>query len=442
MVNWNYLQNATSPDNKPTPGWLFHEICLDVHNSPMESSDVAEYLMQCVCSDQLNIQLKSVLVIKHLAAEVTTFQQYIQSCHGALKILQDIAAPPIVPQARSLEPLEVKTVRDATQAALDAITTPHTVETQTESAHLKERIQGFGNYQPPPEDLAAQKSSVSGQVTEFVADSIGDMVDDFKEKGAVGALKDATLDALDLVLDGVDAVWGFVAGKGDSDAVRICQPQHPFPMAGMHATGATGFTTSPGAFQPPALAPKSASNHYAVAFGGGVVGANNPVPLSAPAGVETTTPAAMRQATYAAAASTVPVPVERAPPEELVPAVDLISMDAPRSSASAGELKSSAMGEDLLSMDELQSSAGLQEQQTPAPSNDLLSMDEPWSACNAEPQLSSLSDIDLLSVKQSQSSAVEDHGASTNGVSTAVSDLLDLGGPSSAPQASHNMLDL
>merc|ERR1719284_2181792 len=117
--------------------------------------------MQCVCSDQLSIQLKAVLTIKHLSAEDITFQQYMQACPGALKILEDIAAPPIVPQARSLEPQEVKTVRDATSAAITAIHTPHTIEKSTEAAHLKERIQGFGNFEPPPEQQPQQQSGIS-----------------------------------------------------------------------------------------------------------------------------------------------------------------------------------------------------------------------------------------------------------------------------------------
>lgn len=313
MVNWTLLQNATSPDNKPTPGWLFNEICVDVRSNPMDSSDVAEYLMQCVCSDQLNIQLKAVLTIKHLSAEVIMFQQYMQTCNGALKILQDIAAPPIVPQARSLEPPEVKTVRDATQSCLDAIHTPHTLEKQTESAHLKERIQGFGNFEPPAEE-EPKKATVTAQVSDFVADSIGDMVDDFRDKGAVGALKDATVDALDLVLDGVDAVWGWVAGKGD-EAPRICQPQNQF------GPGAGGFkpTTAqpPGGFAPPPVAPTSAGSHYAAAFGGSVVGANNPVMLSSGAGSSKAPPASA------------PKPEEKPEPKAPPPApmVDLLSMD-------------------------------------------------------------------------------------------------------------------
>lgn len=278
--------------------------------------------MQCVCSDQLNIQLKAVLVIKHLAAEVVTFQQYFQSCQGALRILTDIATPPILPQARSLEPLEVKTVREATQSALDAVRTPHTIEKQTESAHLKERIQGFGNYQPPPEESVQKTHGVTGQVAEFVGDSVGDMVDDFREKGAVGALKDATVDALDLVLDGVDAIWGWVAGKGH-EAPRICQPQNEFPLFPGHI-GANGMQRSPGAFVPPTLHhPTSASNHYAAAFSGGVVGANHQLPSdSAGRPSEDVSSAVGGGQVLPATAPTAPAPAPTPAPME-----DLLTLD-------------------------------------------------------------------------------------------------------------------
>lgn len=334
----------------------------------MSCSDVAEYLMQCVCSDQLNIQLKAVLTIKHLSAEVITFQQYFRSCQGALRILSDIAAPPIVPQARSLEPIEVRTVRDATQSAIDAINTPHTVEKQTESAYLKERCIGFGNYEPPPEEIP-ERSRATGQVAEFVGDSIGDMVSDFKEKGAVGAVKDATIDALDLVLDGVDAVWGWVAGKGH-EAPRICQPQNPFLGGQMGPGLGLGFQQSPGAFQPPPIQhPISASNHYAAAFGGFAVGANNPVMYSssltgahaAPiARAATDSPhaalgcAEVKAPQSAPAVEAQPARVEDSAPEVLAPepepaaTVDLLSLGEPHKAAELAPV-ADLLGEDKAS---------------------------------------------------------------------------------------------
>jgi len=392
MVNWNQIQNATSPDNKPTAGWQFNEIIKDVRNCPKEVPDVAEYLMQCVCSDQLNIQLKAVLCVKHLSAEDITFQQYMQACPGALKIMEDIAAPPIVPQARALEPQEVRTVRDATQSCITAIVTPHTVEKQTASANLKTKIQGFGNFEPPPDEAedTNKKKGVANQVNkvgEFVADSIGDMVDDFKEKGAVGALKDATVDALDLVLDGVDGVWGWVVGSKADDQPRICQPQGAqlpngqfmqMPGAGGHAPGfqSTGGAVPQGGFpggfapqqpiqgfQPPAKPnkPASASSAYAAAFGG-VVGANNPInpgmgggqPIPGMHG----SAGGYGQQPYGAAPygaapyGQQPAPAPAAAPKEperppAAPMVDLLDMDAPAATTPGG---SAAPAVDLLDM--------------------------------------------------------------------------------------------
>ncbi|OLQ14848.1 hypothetical protein AK812_SmicGene1028 [Symbiodinium microadriaticum] len=307
-----------------------------VRNSPKDTPDVAEYLMQCVCSDQLNIQLKGVLCIKHIAMEDVTFQNYLLACPGALKILEDIAAPPIVPQARAIEPQEVRTVRDATKTALEAIRTPHSVEKSTAGASLKARCQGFGNYEPPPEEEPAKKNNIAGQAAEFVADSIGDMVDDFKEKGAVGALKDATVDALDLVLDGVDTIWGWVAGSKETDQPRICQPTNQPQMPGNFGAGGAqptaGYSSAPppAGFQAPAPAPKTSANHYAAAFGGGVVGANNPVMVG---GMPGSQPAPQSYAAGPSVPTPTPAPAAEPPKPTPAPMVDLLSMEEPASAA-------------------------------------------------------------------------------------------------------------
>ncbi|CAJ1359720.1 unnamed protein product [Effrenium voratum] len=340
----------------PTPGWLFNEIIRDVRNNPKDTPDVAEYLMQCVCSDQLNIQLKGVLCIKHIASEDVTFQNYLCACPGALKIMEDIAAPPIVPQARAIEPQEVRTVRDATKSALEALRTPPSVEKSTAGASLKARCQGFGNYEPPPEEEPTKKAGVAGQAADFVADSIGDMVDDFREKGAVGALKDATIDALDLVLDGVDTIWGWVAGSKETDQPRICQPTNQPQMPGQfQAAGSSGYSGGQ-QFQAPA-APKTSANHYAAAFGGGVVGANNPVMVGGLPNGQPSQPASYQSYTGAA---TSPAPAA-SPPEEPKPkpVVDLLSMDEPKAPESAAQERQKAVPSDRLPISRTLSADGL-----------------------------------------------------------------------------------
>eukprot|EP00913_Durusdinium_trenchii_P009057 g8516.t1 len=67
---------------------------------------------------------------------------------------------------------------------------------QPDRAALAQRIQGFGNVNPPPlEDENA--SSVAKRAVRNLGDMVGEevalTVQDFKEKGAVGAVKDAVL---------------------------------------------------------------------------------------------------------------------------------------------------------------------------------------------------------------------------------------------------------
>ncbi|CAE7775415.1 unnamed protein product [Symbiodinium pilosum] len=149
--------------------------------------------------------------------------------------------------------------------------------------------------------------------------------------------EDATVDALDLVLDGVDTIWGWVAGSKESDQPRICQPTSQPQMPGQlpGAGPAAGYSTQPPAgFQAPPAQPKTSANHYAAAFGGGVVGANNPVMVG---GVPNSQPAPAAYQSYAAgptAPTPTPAPAAAEPPKPApAPMVDLLSMEEPASSA-------------------------------------------------------------------------------------------------------------
>jgi len=83
------------------------------------------------------------------------------------------------------------------------------------SAVLAGRIQGFGNVNPPPlpeEDAKTVAKRAAGRIGEWVGEELVLTVQDFKEKGAVGALKDATIDAGDMLIDGVASVFGWLRG--------------------------------------------------------------------------------------------------------------------------------------------------------------------------------------------------------------------------------------
>jgi len=230
-MDWNKLHEVTAQNEKPAPGWLFREICKEAVAHPQDAPDVAEYLMRCVLSDSRTVSMKACLAIRHLADEVLTFRHYMQRCPEALEALQEVAAPPKLAQSLALESPDVKVSREAANRAFKACIQQGDREKEAQANNLRTRIQGFGNYAPPEEELPPTGAhGMMEQVGGFVGDAIADTVDDFREKGAVGALRDGVADAADLIVDGVGAFWSFLGGRKAAAAKpkvenRICCPR-------------------------------------------------------------------------------------------------------------------------------------------------------------------------------------------------------------------------
>lgn len=302
-MNWNNLHEATADNAKPAPGWLFKEICQDARQYPQDVPDTAEYLMRCVACDTQTVSMKACLAVRHLADEVPEFRVYMQRCPEALDILSGISEPPQLAIAASLERMEAKVAREAAARALASCLASVSEEQLEQKEQMKQRIQGFGNF-APPDPAQAEPAGVVNKVAGLVGDAVGDTIDDFREKGAVGAVRDGVADAADLILDGVGAVWDFLGGRKNRAAKppedRICKPadqlQHGnyfapqgFPAAGLPAgagLAALGLGATPGAVQgaagawtagaaPYAAAPAPAASAYQGAFGKGIVGAGH-----------------------------------------------------------------------------------------------------------------------------------------------------------------------
>merc|ERR1711971_458291 len=110
------------------------------------------------------------------------------------------------------EPLSQKMCREAAARALASCMTPIATEDDVQDACLKQRIHGFGNYQPPAitgDDCQLGSRGVVGGVAGLVGDVISDTVYELREKGAVGTVR-----------DGVGAIFSLVvAGQGNSNGV-------------------------------------------------------------------------------------------------------------------------------------------------------------------------------------------------------------------------------
>merc|ERR1719362_11613 len=371
-MNWNNLHEATAENDKPTPGWLFNDICRDAQANPMDVPDIAEYLMRCAATDSNIVSLKGCLTIRHLSEGVPAFRQYIQKCPEALAVLKTLAEPPQLAQARSLERQEARIAREAAARALDACLKPAWQQSEPRAAHLQERIQGFGNFEPPPLDEDKAPNGIVDQVAGFVGDAVGDTIDDFREKGAVGAVRDGMADAADLILDGIAGVWGVLAGKQNCpppEDDRICRPldergaatanfggypANPcvlpgnaggYNLGGVPMPGGGTFTPQTPIVQvaPPAPRP---NNVYQGAFGSGAVGANysispnvlapspvQPPSASVPAAAPATTGTTPQLAsTTAEAAASVQPPA----PAELEDLIDFDDGPEPAAASSGG----------------------------------------------------------------------------------------------------------
>eukprot|EP00439_Symbiodinium_sp_Y106_P053214 s1427_g7.t1 len=190
-------------------------ICDDAEHYPEAIEDLAEHLMTCVTSLNHTVAMKGCLCVRHLAEELCTtpsnsnsddvreFRAFLRRCPEALELLAAVARPPTLTQARSLEREEEKFHRIAAERALRAILLE---SSEREKASVRARCEGFGNYMPPPDPEEQPQTGAAGFVNEvvgFVGDAVADTVDDFREKGAVGAVKDGIADAADLIRDSV-----------------------------------------------------------------------------------------------------------------------------------------------------------------------------------------------------------------------------------------------
>jgi len=206
-------------------------ICDDAEHYPEAIEDLAEHLMTCVTSLNHTVAMKGCLCVRHLAEDVREFRAFLRRCPEALELLAAVARPPTLTQARSLEREEEKFHRIAAERALRAILLE---SSEREKASVRARCEGFGNYMPPPDPEEQPQTGAAGFVNEvvgFVGDAVADTVDDFREKGAVGAVKDGIADAADLIRDSVVSVWGFLGGRkvreqqqAKQTRRRICQP--------------------------------------------------------------------------------------------------------------------------------------------------------------------------------------------------------------------------
>eukprot|EP00929_Paragymnodinium_shiwhaense_P057800 TRINITY_DN2894_c1_g2_i1.p1 TRINITY_DN2894_c1_g2~~TRINITY_DN2894_c1_g2_i1.p1 ORF type:complete len:440 (+),score=131.81 TRINITY_DN2894_c1_g2_i1:71-1390(+) len=119
---------------------------------------------------------------------------------------------------------------------------------------LAGRIQGYGNFNPPPmeeDDAKTVTKKVISNAGSMLGEEIALTVQDFKEKGAVGAVKDAVVDAGDILIDGAASIFGWLRGdppqeddedteKKAEDASKVLEHGPAGAAYGMQQASPTG----------------------------------------------------------------------------------------------------------------------------------------------------------------------------------------------------------
>mmetsp|Transcript_60680 Transcript_60680/g.112578 ORF Transcript_60680/g.112578 Transcript_60680/m.112578 type:complete len:337 (+) Transcript_60680:85-1095(+) len=147
-IDWQKIYDATSTDNRPTPGYLFHEITHDIsHALPSEIPPVVTYLADCVDGDHAHVKLKALFVIKHLAYRIPPFCRMMAERTQSVEEAVSFTGPPS--PLYGDEPYRL--VREAAQGAMQALTSGEFYHEQYRT--MSQRIVGFGNYQPGAETV-------------------------------------------------------------------------------------------------------------------------------------------------------------------------------------------------------------------------------------------------------------------------------------------------
>jgi len=200
-IQWSKLHEATSKENRPTPGYLFNEIVHDVsYADPRRIPDVATYLADCVDGDHAHVKLKALFVIKALAYRIPPFCESMQPRIASVQEAASFSGPPS--PLFGDEPYRL--VREAADSALEALTRGEYYHQQYQE--MSRRIVGFGNYMPDGDTILPDGSvnvgrdvtarDVAAGAVGFLIGTVGSVLGGVKDVFAGGQNNQTKMDGL------------------------------------------------------------------------------------------------------------------------------------------------------------------------------------------------------------------------------------------------------
>ena len=137
------VTKATSPDEVPTPGYMFNEIARITQASADACKQLEEFLMKRLKKDNVHVKLKVLRVVKHCCLQGhMTFRRDMQRHTSEVKECLGYRGTADALHGDALN----KAVRDAAQEVMTAI---FDTTTQSEQLQNSGRMQAFGSNTGP-----------------------------------------------------------------------------------------------------------------------------------------------------------------------------------------------------------------------------------------------------------------------------------------------------
>ena len=188
-MDWSRLKVATCPSDAPTPFYILREIVADVQGHIGEVAVVVNHLVTCLQSPNNHVKLKSLLVMKHIAAKVTPFRCHVRmQCKAQIQTLSSL--PSVLEAVPSFQGTQL--VRKAAVELLQLLDSDDTA-VENERQRIEERITGYG---ASPPKLKVRPN--------LLIETVEEIISDIKTKGPVLTLKEATIDVADMVSEGME----------------------------------------------------------------------------------------------------------------------------------------------------------------------------------------------------------------------------------------------
>jgi hypothetical protein len=160
------------------------------------------------------------LCLRQIALKVAPFRQYVRASASRIPSNELLAsgcsvdAAGLIQQARK----NLCDILNSDDASLEAKNTLLAARCEG----FGTRVVSFGNDASSSSANSSSSILVNNPISDFISETVQEVADDFRSKGAMATLKDATIDVADLLVDGLEGLTGWMR--------QVIPPASSFPV--------------------------------------------------------------------------------------------------------------------------------------------------------------------------------------------------------------------